>query len=155
MRARTHSVLTMGAFTLLLLSWRNAALAQATIGASMVTANGGDQGVVVQISATTSQDLTLLSVTLTFDSSLCGMLENQLIQKAGRTVANPQEGGVGCPSTGRVSVVFFDLSGGAVIPAGDGAVAAWQFDVRPDCIRLPVTKMHSSCLLATDPTSNH
>src|SRR5262245_9297184 len=106
MRKRTHSVLTMAAFALLLLGWRNAALAQATIVAATVNANGGDQGVVVQISAATTQDLTLLSVTLTFDSSLCGMLQNQLIQKSGRTIADPQEGGVGCPGTGRVTVAI-------------------------------------------------
>ncbi len=117
----------------LLLVWADlAASAQNTISAGTVTVHKGDTGVVVPISATTDQPITLLDVTLTFDGALCQAIQNQQLLQAGRTLALPQEDGIQCPGAsgeGVVMIVLLDLSGGAVLPAGSGEIIDWVFDV--------------------------
>jgi hypothetical protein len=103
----------------------------ATVGVGTVAAHPGESAV-VPVSLSTDQPLTVLSVDLSFDQALCTMLQNQSITRAGRTAVDPAEGGVGCPDAGRTTVALFDLGGGVVIPPGEGVIAQWAFDVRPD-----------------------
>lgn len=106
-----------------------AASAQNSIHVGSVVANPGEGAVVVPIEATTTVPLTLLSLDLTFDRSLCSQIRNQVVPSAGRTSAEVQEGGVKCPDEGRIRVVLLNLTGAAVIPPGDGEIMNWRFDV--------------------------
>jgi hypothetical protein len=103
--------------------------AQQTISLGNVTAQPGQAEVVVPLSATTTENLTGLDVDITFDQSLCDLLENQQVRGAGRATVDPQEGGIRCPGEGRVSVIFFGLTGDALIPPGDGVIAEWSFSL--------------------------
>jgi cysteine-rich repeat protein len=105
-----------------------------SISAGIVTATAGQTGVVVEISVTNSVPLTLLSVDLTFDVALCNEIQNQVLRRGPHANIDPQEGGLTCPSDGRVRIVFFDLSGNPVIPAGSGTIARWIFDVKPTAV---------------------
>lgn len=97
-----------------------------------VTAEPGQLALRVPILATTASPLTLLSADVTFDRALCARIANQDLKQAGRATQKPQEGGLRCPADGRVSVVILDLLGGTSIPAGDGVIAEWVFDVLAD-----------------------
>lgn len=97
-----------------------------------VSATVGQTQVVVPISATTTEDLTGLKIDVTFDPQLCDLIENEVLRRAGRTVVEVQELGARCPEEARVSLVLFDLTGRVLLPAGDGVIAEWVFDVRSD-----------------------
>lgn len=124
-RPAFHLLISLLLFT----SARHAASAANTISAGTVTVQPGDTGVVVPISASTDQQLTLLSVALTFDAALCRSIQNQKLVRVGRTLGTPQEDGIRCPGQPKVAVVLFDLSGGSVLPAGSGEIIHWTFDV--------------------------
>ncbi len=126
-RSAVHLLILLLLFT----SVRHAASAENTMSAGAVTVQPGDTGVVVPISATTDQQLTLLSVTLSFDAALCQSIQNQTLVRVGRTVGTPQEDGIRCPSQPKVAIVLFDLSGGVVLPVGSGEIIHWIFDVKP------------------------
>jgi hypothetical protein len=87
--------------------------------------------VVVPISASTAQSLTLLAFHVSFDPALCSVIENQTITPTGRTAVTPQEGGIACPADGRLTIGLLDLGGGVVLPSGNGPIINWGFDVSP------------------------
>lgn len=121
---------TLVAFVALLVSLAaGVAVAQDSIRVNTIAAGAGDR-VVMPIDADTSQDLTLLSLDIVFDVSLCEHIENSLIETAGRTRGAVQEGGLKCPEEGRLRIVLLDLSGMAVIPAGSGEIVNWTFDLK-------------------------
>lgn len=107
-----------------------AGVPEQTITVGSVTAQPGQMDVVVPLSATTTDPLTGLSVEITFDAALCGLLQNQEIRAAGRTDGEPQEGGIRCPDEPRVQIVFLDISGKTTfVPPGDGVIAEWTFSL--------------------------
>jgi hypothetical protein len=95
-----------------------AALATNTVRVNTVSAAPGQTAVMVTLYASLKPPATLLSVDITFDSALCARLENQTIQKAGRTLVETLEGGIRCPDTGKVSIVLLDpnLAGNVATP---------------------------------------
>ena len=109
------------------------AAGQNSIAVEPLTASPGDD-VVARISATTDKDITLLSVDLTFSTTLCACIENQVLRKAGRTTQDPLEDGISCPTQGAVKLRLVDPSftGGIVLPRGSGEIAEWAFHVRSD-----------------------
>ena len=125
---RAALVLGMGVVAGALLAGREVG-AQQTISLGNVTAQPGQIDVVVPLAATTTDNLTGLDVNITFDQSLCDLLENQEVRAAGRSTVEPQEGGIRCPNEGRVQVVFFDITGATLIPPGDGVIAEWSFSL--------------------------
>jgi hypothetical protein len=112
----------------MLLSLSTAAWAANSISVGTATANVGD-AVTIPVLIDTNQPLTLLSVDITTDPALCGMIESEAIVKGGAANKAPEEGGEMCPTA---RVVLFDLSGNAVVNAGSGVVAGWALTVRPD-----------------------
>lgn len=88
------------------------------VSVATVSAAPGQAGVTVNVFASTAVPATLLSVDITFSQTLCGRIQNQTILKAGRTLANPQEGGIRCPGEGKISIVLLDpeLDGDPVVP---------------------------------------
>jgi hypothetical protein len=106
------------------------AAAENMFGVGNVQTKPGDHSVVVPIVAATDQPITLLKLNVTFDPGLCRMIRKQSIRGAGRVRVKPQEGGIGCPDKGTISVVLFDLTGSVAVPPGNGPIAEWVFDVR-------------------------
>jgi hypothetical protein len=113
------------------LGWGGTAMAGNSIRVGAVVIQPGATRVVVPIEATTEDPLTLLSVDASFDRSLCDQVAGIEVAAAGRTHAEFQEGGSRCPQEGRIRMVAIDLSGGAVIPPGDGVIANLELDVLP------------------------
>jgi hypothetical protein len=105
--------------------------AQDSLRVGVVEAKPGD-AVVVPITADTTQPLNLLSFDVSFDPSLCNLIRDESVVRAGRSIAEVQEGGLHCPAEGIVRIVFLNLVGGAAVPAGSGPIAEWRFDIRPD-----------------------
>ncbi len=123
-----ESLTSLRATAAILLSLSTAAWAANSISVGTATANVGD-AVTIPVLIDTDQPLTLLSVDITTDPALCGMIESEVIVKGRAANTPPQEGGEMCPTT---RVVLFDLSGNPVINAGSGVVAEWTFNVQPD-----------------------
>jgi hypothetical protein len=118
------------AASLAVAAWATAAAAS-SIEAGTVIIEPGDTSVVVPIEATTDDPMTLLSVDVSFDRSLCEQVDGIEVIAAGRTRGEFQEGGSRCPQEGRVRLVALDLTGQPVIPAGEGVIANLEFRVRP------------------------
>jgi hypothetical protein len=108
-----------------------ASRAQDSVGVGVVDAKPGD-AVVIPITAETAQPLNLLSFDVSFDAFLCERIEGVSVVRAGRALAEVQEGGFRCPEEGLARIVFLNLVGGAAIPAGSGLIAEWRFEVRSD-----------------------
>ncbi len=104
--------------------------AQSSVTVGSVTAVPGEANAVVSVDATTDVPASLVSLDITFPADLCADIGNVRLRRAGRTTADPLEGGFHCPE-GRLSVVLADLLGGTVVPAGSGPIAEWVFDVSP------------------------
>lgn len=133
---RLRFVGAVGSMVAISIAWVNveSAVAQNAIAAGTVSATIGQKSVVVPIVATTTTNLTGLTFDVTFDSQLCGMIDNEVLRAAGRSAVSVQEGGVLCPGQGSIRIVFFSLTGDAVVPPGDGVIAEWVFDVREDAL---------------------
>jgi hypothetical protein len=106
-----------------------AARGQDTISIGRVAVTPGDGSVVVPVAARTSSVLTGLNVQIGFAPALCASIDAIEVRRAGRTLIEPEEGGVRCPQEGRVSLVLFNPRGEAAVPAGDGPIAELRFDV--------------------------
>ncbi len=105
--------------------------AQDWLRVGVAQASPGD-AVVVPISADTTQSLNVLSFDVSFDVSLCERIDRVSVVRAGRAVAEVQDGGFRCPHEGLLRIVFLNLVGGAAVPAGSGLIAEWHFEVRPE-----------------------
>lgn len=105
--------------------------AQDSVRVGVAEASPGD-AVVVPIAADTAQPLNVFAFDVSFDVSLCGRIDRVSVVRAGRAVAEVQDGGFRCPEEGLVRIVFLNLVGGAAVPAGSGLIAEWRFEVRPD-----------------------
>jgi len=88
----------------------------------------GGSEVVVPVNLDTARDLTRLTFTMAYDPE---ELEPVAVRRAGRTVKDPEGGGID-PETGTIMVSVADLSAGIVIPAGTGRVLEAVFRVREE-----------------------
>lgn len=110
------------------------AVAQNVLSVGNVDASPGARGVVIPISLTIDQDLTLLRFDVTFDALFCDKLANPAdirVRKAGRTVKAPEEQPITCSSR-VIPIAVLDLIGGTVIPMGSGVVFEVEVDLKPD-----------------------
>src|SRR5690606_24540115 len=102
-----------------------------TLSIGNATAQQGDTGVQVVISAdtttTASFGLTVLTFSINFDTALCPHLSNLSVTAAGRTTGVPEISGNSCPGTGSIMFNMADSGGAVVLPDGSGAIMTWTF----------------------------
>jgi len=103
-----------------------------TVTIASTTAVSGQSAVTVAIAASTVVPLTLLNVDVSFDAVLCGQIESQQLVVAGRTVSGSLQDGFFCPGEGRLRFALINLVGGTALPAGDGDIVRWRFNLRAD-----------------------
>lgn len=101
-----------------------------TVSIASHVATAGQQQVAVSISATTAVPLTLLNVDVTFDAALCGQIEAAQLFAVGRTPSGVLQDGSFCPGEGRFRFALISLVGGTSLPAGEGEIVRWRFNVK-------------------------
>ncbi len=106
----------------------------ALLAVGTTTADQGDSGVQVTISADTTTNavingVTALTFSVDFDVTLCPAISNLSVVAAGRTTGTPEISGNSCPGSGSVMFNLSDAGGAVVLPDGSGPIMTWSFDL--------------------------
>lgn len=91
MRKQVRGVVAIVAALFSVFTGAGVAGAQIAMTAQVVTAHAGDTSAAVTFSATTALAMNVLKFTVSFDPSLCGMINNQKLLKLGRSHFSPQQ----------------------------------------------------------------